>query len=212
METEDGKSTEKEELGWERSISSDRLANHERTENAGRKHYTASSHGGCPWQAVISRSHILRHCAPVTGGNSAKVCTTAGDREELAFGADAESWVTVNLKGIPIPSIELQLQELKRSRTRQFYGLMGKRVEGIHPIQSTERMGYQLGRIVEDLLGTRSLSIQGTEEDGQSSESPKGRLPNDATPISPLNITADEPQSTHLCLRSSTRYFLPDPH
>lgn len=26
------------------------------------------------------------------------VCTTAGDREELAFGADAESWVTVNLK------------------------------------------------------------------------------------------------------------------
>nr|XP_034362384.1 tachykinin-4 isoform X2 [Arvicanthis niloticus] len=64
--------------------------------------------------------------------------------------------------GIPIPSIELQLQELKRSRTRQFYGLMGKRVEGIHPIQSTERMGYQLGRIVEDLLGTRSLSIQGT--------------------------------------------------
>nr|XP_034362385.1 tachykinin-4 isoform X3 [Arvicanthis niloticus] len=79
------------------------------------------------------------------------VCTTAGDREELAFGADAESWVTVNLKGIPIPSIELQLQELKRSRTRQFYGLMGKRVEG-----------YQLGRIVEDLLGTRSLSIQGT--------------------------------------------------
>lgn len=26
------------------------------------------------------------------------VCTTAGDREELAFGAEAESWVTVNLK------------------------------------------------------------------------------------------------------------------
>lgn len=72
METEDGKSTEKEELGWEQLISSDRLANHERTENAGRKHYTASSHGGCPWQAVISRSHILCHCAPVTGGNSAK--------------------------------------------------------------------------------------------------------------------------------------------
>ncbi|XP_021034100.1 tachykinin-4 [Mus caroli] len=79
------------------------------------------------------------------------VCTTAGDREELAFGAKAESWVTVNLKGIPIPSIELQLQELKRSRTRQFYGLMGKRVGG-----------YQLGRIVQDLLGTRGLSIEGT--------------------------------------------------
>jgi len=34
------------------------------------------------------------------------------------------------LQGIPVPSIELKLQELKRSRTRQFYGLMGKRVEG----------------------------------------------------------------------------------
>ncbi|XP_052052082.1 tachykinin-4 [Apodemus sylvaticus] len=91
------------------------------------------------------------------------VCTTtAGDREELAFGAEAESWVTVNLKGIPVPSIELQLQDLKRSRTRQFYGLMGKRVEG-----------YQLGRIVQDLLGTRGLSIEGTcrqETNHQSAE------------------------------------------
>ncbi|XP_051014929.1 tachykinin-4 [Acomys russatus] len=71
-------------------------------------------------------------------------CTTAGDREE------AESWVTVNLKGIPVPSIELRLQDMKRSRTRQFYGLMGKRVEG-----------YQLGRIVQDLLGASGLSIEG---------------------------------------------------
>uniref|UniRef100_A0ABK0M4X7 Tachykinin precursor 4 n=1 Tax=Rattus norvegicus TaxID=10116 RepID=A0ABK0M4X7_RAT len=79
------------------------------------------------------------------------VSTTTRDREDLTFGAEAESWVTVNLKGIPVPSIELKLQELKRSRTRQFYGLMGKRVEG-----------YQLGRIVQDLLGTRGLSIEGS--------------------------------------------------
>lgn len=93
------------------------------------------------------------------------VSTTTRDREDLTFGAEAESWVTVNLKGIPVPSIELKLQELKRSRTRQFYGLMGKRVEGVHPIQSaerTERTGYQLGRIVQDLLGTRGLSIEGS--------------------------------------------------
>ncbi|XP_036050691.1 tachykinin-4 [Onychomys torridus] len=90
------------------------------------------------------------------------VCRTAGDREELTLGKEAESWVTVNLKGIPIASIELQLQETKRSRTRQFYGLMGKRVEGIRPIQPKERMGYQLGRTVQDLLGQRGLSIEGT--------------------------------------------------
>uniref|UniRef100_A0A8C8TNL0 Tachykinin 4 n=1 Tax=Peromyscus maniculatus bairdii TaxID=230844 RepID=A0A8C8TNL0_PERMB len=79
------------------------------------------------------------------------VCRTAGDREERTLGTEAEPWVTVNLKGIPVASIELQLQETKRSRTRQFYGLMGKRVEG-----------YQLGRIVQDLLGARGLSTEGT--------------------------------------------------
>ncbi|XP_051038713.1 tachykinin-4 [Phodopus roborovskii] len=144
------------------------------------------------------------------------VCTTTGDREELTLGTEAESWVTVNLKGIPVASIELQLQETKRSRTRQFYGLMGKRVEGIRPNQPKERMGeccpglpsacslgwgtlcwplatlelavtlwlgaclagtavplrtadvrtanpgYQLGRIMQELLGERGLSIEGT--------------------------------------------------
>lgn len=70
METEDGKSTEKEEMGWERSISSDRLANLERTKEGST--IQPSSHGGCPWQVVISSSHILCHCAPITGGNSAK--------------------------------------------------------------------------------------------------------------------------------------------
>ncbi|XP_006972116.2 tachykinin-4 isoform X1 [Peromyscus maniculatus bairdii] len=90
------------------------------------------------------------------------VCRTAGDREERTLGTEAEPWVTVNLKGIPVASIELQLQETKRSRTRQFYGLMGKRVEGIRPIEPRERMGYQLGRIVQDLLGARGLSTEGT--------------------------------------------------
>lgn len=45
------------------------------------------------------------------------VCTTAGNREELAFGADAESWVTVNLKvpemteGWEIPSEAAKVAE-----------------------------------------------------------------------------------------------------
>ncbi|XP_031208005.1 tachykinin-4 [Mastomys coucha] len=125
------------------------------------------------------------------------VCTTVEDREEVAFGAEAEPWVTINLKGIPVPSIELQLQELKRSRTRQFYGLMGKRVEGMHPIQSTERMGYQLGRIVQDLLGTRGLSIEGTcrQETSQQSARPGAvareslqSQEEDQTPLTTSNI------------------------
>ncbi|KAL1779461.1 tachykinin-4 isoform X2 [Sigmodon hispidus] len=90
------------------------------------------------------------------------VCTTAGKRKELALGKEEESWVTVNLKGIPLASIELQLQEMKRSRTRQFYGLMGKRVEGTRPMQPRENTGYQLGQMMQDLLGVRGLSIEGT--------------------------------------------------
>ncbi|CAO2644922.1 Tac4 [Lemmus lemmus] len=79
------------------------------------------------------------------------VCATIGHREDLTLSTEAESWMTVNLKGLPVASIELQLQESKRSRTRQFYGLMGKRVEG-----------YQLGQIMQDLLGGRGFSIEGT--------------------------------------------------
>nr|XP_048302921.1 LOW QUALITY PROTEIN: tachykinin-4 [Myodes glareolus] len=100
------------------------------------------------------------------------MCATTGDREDLTLSTEAESWMTVNLKGLPVASIELQLQELKRSRTRQFYGLMGKRVEGIRPIQPREGMGDQLGRIVQDLLGTRGFSIEGTcrQETHESAE------------------------------------------
>uniref|UniRef100_A0A8C6REK2 Tachykinin 4 n=1 Tax=Nannospalax galili TaxID=1026970 RepID=A0A8C6REK2_NANGA len=80
------------------------------------------------------------------------VCTAVGDSgEELALSTEAEPWVTVNLEGIPMASIELRLQERKRSKTRQFFGLMGKRVEG-----------YQLGQLIQSLLGKKGLSIEGT--------------------------------------------------
>ncbi|XP_062965338.1 tachykinin-4 [Cynocephalus volans] len=54
------------------------------------------------------------------------VGTTAGDSgEELALSAEAGL-----LEGA-VPSIQLQLQEVKRGKaSRQFFGLMGKRVGG----------------------------------------------------------------------------------
>uniref|UniRef100_A0A8D2ACF6 Tachykinin 4 n=1 Tax=Sciurus vulgaris TaxID=55149 RepID=A0A8D2ACF6_SCIVU len=53
------------------------------------------------------------------------VSTTTGDSgEELALSAEARPWEDV------VPSIQLQLQEGKRSKANQFFGLMGKQVEG----------------------------------------------------------------------------------
>uniref|UniRef100_A0A8D2AMG3 Tachykinin 4 n=1 Tax=Sciurus vulgaris TaxID=55149 RepID=A0A8D2AMG3_SCIVU len=58
------------------------------------------------------------------------VSTTTGDSgEELALSAEARPWEDV------VPSIQLQLQEGKRSKANQFFGLMGKQVEGIPPVQ-----------------------------------------------------------------------------
>ncbi|XP_070081847.1 tachykinin-4 isoform X2 [Equus przewalskii] len=73
-------------------------------------------------------------------------CAVAGD-EELTLSAEAGSWEGV------IPSIQLQLQEVKRGKARQFFGLMGKRVGGVPPIQPERRTGNQRGQVVPDLLG-----------------------------------------------------------
>uniref|UniRef100_A0A9L0IGG4 Tachykinin precursor 4 n=1 Tax=Equus asinus TaxID=9793 RepID=A0A9L0IGG4_EQUAS len=63
-------------------------------------------------------------------------CAVAGD-EELTLSAEAGSWEGV------IPSIQLQLQEVKRGKARQFFGLMGKRVGGVPPIQPGRRTGRE---------------------------------------------------------------------
>ncbi|XP_057357354.1 tachykinin-4 isoform X1 [Manis pentadactyla] len=86
-------------------------------------------------------------------------CAVAGD-QELALGAEAGAWVTVSLEEGIIPSIQLQLQEVKRGKASQFFGLMGKQVGGIPPIQP-ERMGYQRGKMVRDLLGRGGPSTEG---------------------------------------------------
>ncbi|XP_010841075.1 PREDICTED: tachykinin-4 [Bison bison bison] len=56
-------------------------------------------------------------------------CTVAGDKE-LAVNAEVGSWEDV------IPSILLQLRDVKKGKASQFFGLMGKQVGGIPPIQS----------------------------------------------------------------------------
>ncbi|XP_057571889.1 tachykinin-4 [Hippopotamus amphibius kiboko] len=95
-------------------------------------------------------------------------CAGAGDKE-LALGAEAGSWVTVTLEEDVIPSIQLQLGEVKRGKASQFFGLMGKQVGGIPPIQP-ERTGYQQGPVVQGLLGRGGPSTEGREDEDQGSE------------------------------------------
>ncbi|KAM9746905.1 tachykinin-4 [Dama dama] len=62
-------------------------------------------------------------------------CTVAGDKE-LAVDAEVGSWVAVTLEEDVIPSILLQLRDVKKGKASQFFGLMGKQVGGTPPIQS----------------------------------------------------------------------------
>ncbi|XP_069400192.1 tachykinin-4 [Ovis canadensis] len=50
-------------------------------------------------------------------------CTVAGDKK-LAVDAEVGSWEDV------IPSILLQLRDMKKGKASQFFGLMGKQVGG----------------------------------------------------------------------------------
>ncbi|PNJ66196.1 TAC4 isoform 7 [Pongo abelii] len=82
------------------------------------------------------------------------VCTVAGDGgEEQTLSTEAETWEGAG------PSIQLQLQEVKTGKPSQFFGLMGKRV-GV----------YQLQHTFQGLLGKRSLSTEGREDEAQGSE------------------------------------------
>ncbi|XP_054313948.1 tachykinin-4 isoform X3 [Pongo pygmaeus] len=84
------------------------------------------------------------------------VCTVAGDGgEEQTLSTEAETWITEGAG----PSIQLQLQEVKTGKPSQFFGLMGKRV-GV----------YQLQHTFQGLLGKRSLSTEGREDEAQGSE------------------------------------------
>ncbi|XP_042526688.1 tachykinin-4 [Dipodomys spectabilis] len=68
------------------------------------------------------------------------VCIMAKDSgQKLILNTEAEPLITVTLEGGAGPSIQLQLQKAKRSKNRQFFGLMGKRVKGIPSIQPEGR-------------------------------------------------------------------------
>ncbi|PNI58537.1 TAC4 isoform 7 [Pan troglodytes] len=82
------------------------------------------------------------------------VCTVAGDGgEEQTLSTEAETWEGAG------PSIQLQLQEVKMGKASQFFGLMGKRVGP-----------YQLEHTFQGLLGKRSLSTEGRQDEAQGSE------------------------------------------
>nr|XP_055114131.1 LOW QUALITY PROTEIN: tachykinin-4 [Symphalangus syndactylus] len=85
------------------------------------------------------------------------VCTVAGDGgEEQTLSTEAETWITEGAG----PSIQQQLQEVKTGKASQFFGLMGKRVGAC-----------QLQHMCQcPLLGKRSLSTEGREDEAQGSE------------------------------------------
>ncbi|XP_068833565.1 tachykinin-4 [Capricornis sumatraensis] len=56
-------------------------------------------------------------------------CTGAGDKK-LAVDAEVGSWLAVTLEEDVIPSILLQLRDMKKGKASQFFGLMGKQVGG----------------------------------------------------------------------------------
>ncbi|XP_032313666.1 tachykinin-4 isoform X2 [Camelus ferus] len=99
-------------------------------------------------------------------------CTVAGDKE-LALDAEARSWVAVTLEENAVPSIQLQPREVKRGKSSQFFGLMGKHVGGIPPIQP-ERAGYLRRPVVQGLLGRGGPSTEalspGREDEDHGSE------------------------------------------
>ncbi|XP_066222514.1 tachykinin-4 isoform X2 [Saccopteryx leptura] len=92
-------------------------------------------------------------------------CTVAGDKKLALGSAEAGSWVTLTLEDTVVPSIQLQFQEAKRGQTRQFFGLMGKKVGGIPPIQPERKMGHRRGQMAQDLLGRTGPSTEGGEDE-----------------------------------------------
>ncbi|XP_029783903.1 tachykinin-4 isoform X2 [Suricata suricatta] len=94
--------------------------------------------------------------------------------EELALGAKARPWVTVTLEDGSGPLIQLPLQEVKKGKASQFFGLMGKRMGGIPPIQPERRTapppGPQQGQTARGLLRRAGPSTEGREDEDQGSE------------------------------------------
>ncbi|XP_030875436.1 tachykinin-4 isoform X5 [Leptonychotes weddellii] len=84
--------------------------------------------------------------------------------EGLALGAEAGSWITLTLED---GGIHLQLQEVKRGKASQFFGLMGKQVRAPPP-------EHPQGQMVQGLLGRAGPSTEelfpGREDEEHGSE------------------------------------------
>ncbi|XP_014646296.1 PREDICTED: tachykinin-4 [Ceratotherium simum simum] len=93
-------------------------------------------------------------------------CAVAGD-EELEISAEAGPWLTLTLEEDILPSILLQLQEVKRGKARQFFGLMGKRVGGIPPIQPGGRTGKCCPDLPLSMLPGEGQVVLATNKSGK---------------------------------------------
>uniref|UniRef100_A0A8C0S672 Tachykinin 4 n=2 Tax=Canis lupus familiaris TaxID=9615 RepID=A0A8C0S672_CANLF len=110
-------------------------------------------------------------CVPLLLLMGLSACTGTA-AEDLAVGAEAGSWITLTLEdgGIPGIQLQLQLQEVKRGKASQFFGLMGKRVGGMPPIQPERRTGHQQRPTEQSLLGRVGPSPEGREDEDQGPE------------------------------------------
>ncbi|XP_044794366.2 tachykinin-4 [Bubalus bubalis] len=108
-------------------------------------------------------------------------CTVAGDKE-LAVNAEVGSWVAVTLEEDVIPSILIQLRDVKKGKASQFFGLIGKQeyLPSSQREQGISENKWSRGK--EEQLRKHSSQAKRLRTMGQS-ESPHPRLPEDETPL-----------------------------
>nr|XP_012645183.1 tachykinin-4 isoform X2 [Microcebus murinus] len=129
--------------------------------------------GGCLWAAGGSQ-RVLEHsrltmlaCFTLLLLTGLSLCAAAGDGgKERALSTEAEPW-----EGAPSVT-QRQLQQVKRGKASQFFGLMGKQMGGATRIQPGRRAapGYQSEQTVPGLLGRRRPCTAGREGEDQGSE------------------------------------------
>ncbi|KAI4566540.1 hypothetical protein MJG53_015217 [Ovis ammon polii x Ovis aries] len=114
-------------------------------------------------------------------------CTVAGDKK-LAVDAEVGSWVAVTLEEDVIPSILLQLRDMKKGKASQFFGLMGK--------QGISENHWSRGK-EEQLQKAKRMRTMG------QSESPHPTPPRGRNPSPYLDVAANQPTRPALCSMSS---------
>nr|XP_012645184.1 tachykinin-4 isoform X3 [Microcebus murinus] len=106
--------------------------------------------GGCLWAAGGSQ-RVLEHsrltmlaCFTLLLLTGLSLCAAAGDGgKERALSTEAEPWVTVTLEEGAPSVTQRQLQQVKRGKASQFFGLMGKQMGGATRIQPGRRAGRE---------------------------------------------------------------------